>query len=74
MGVFIIGIVSMSLLVWALAATMGTEIGAEKRRMAQTNRIGQDAARIETVGAVRQAASRWSPHRIASSISFALRP
>lgn len=56
MGVFIIGIVSMSLLVWALATTMGTEIGAEKRRTAQTNRIGQHEVGTATVGETRQAA------------------
>ncbi|MDE3018009.1 MAG: hypothetical protein KGO52_06005 [Nitrospirota bacterium] len=56
MGVFIIGITSMSLLVWALVSILGTEIGSEKRRMAQTSRIGQDAATAGTVGDVRQAA------------------
>ncbi len=56
MGVFIIGIASMSLLVWSLAAIMGTEIKAEKRRMAQTNQVIQGAAGTAPAGAVRQAA------------------
>lgn len=56
MGVFMIGIASMSLLVWALAAIMGTEIKAEKRRMAQTNQIVQDVAGPATVVDVHQAA------------------
>ncbi len=56
MGVFIIGIASMSLLVWALVSILGTEIGSEKRRMEHTSRIGQDAATAGTVGDVRQAA------------------
>lgn len=56
MGVFIIGVASMSLMVWALSAIMGTEIKAEKRRVAQTHQIVQSAAGTATDRAVRQAA------------------
>lgn len=56
MGVFIIGIMSMSLLVWTLASILGTEIGAEKRRAAHTSRIGQAAAGTAVVGEAHQAA------------------
>jgi|GEM_PF-6090724 uncharacterized membrane protein len=56
MGILIIGVVSLVLLVWTLAWSLGAVSTAEQRRQAQTGEISEERGRTAASGERRQAA------------------
>lgn len=56
MGVLIIGIATMSVLVWVLASSLAAECNAEKRRVVQVGEFNTDRNPLITPGRPNQAA------------------